>query len=193
MYHNRQSSNSACLNLELVLYFFSACHLLASIHPSLFLSLPVSYLVQQQSLDSEAVLSPDCTLVSPGNFFVRCRCLGLALDHRTRTLGYGPAWTSVGLRCSPVILIAEKVEHNRESRTVIPKQGLLLEFTENLKILSRVGRKSGICMNSWVISIIGQIQKQLKSFSLSYPLQKQNFVQELGGINILCCRELFKY
>lgn len=92
-----------------------------------------------------------------------------------------------------MILIAERVEHNRESSIVIPKQGLLLELTENFQILSRVDRKSGICMNSWVVLIISQVQKQLKSFSLSYPLQKQNFVQELGGINILCCKELLKY
>lgn len=38
--------------------------------------------------------------------------------------------------------MAERVENRGKSRIVVPKQDLLLELTENLKILSRVGRES---------------------------------------------------
>lgn len=58
-------------------------------------------------------------------------------------------------------LMAERVENNGKSRIIVPKQNLLLELTENFKILS--GVVSNLCFfkNSQVILITNQIQKQL--------------------------------
>lgn len=57
--------------------------------------------------------------------------------------------------------MAERVENNRTSRIIVPKQDLLLELTENLNILS--GRQ-GICVFSRTHSDsdISQVQKQLR-------------------------------
>lgn len=57
--------------------------------------------------------------------------------------------------------MAERVENNGKSRIIVPKQNLLLELTENFKILS--GVVSNLCFfkNSQVILITNQIQKQL--------------------------------
>ena len=80
--------------------------------------------------------------------------------------------------------MAERVENNRASRRIVPKQDLLLELTENLNILSGVGRES-VFFQLTVILIISQVQKQLKSFSLNYLLHKEDFIQELCGVVIL--------
>lgn len=49
--------------------------------------------------------------------------------------------------------MAERVENNRTSRIIVPKQDLLLELTENLNILSGVGRES-VCFQELTVILI---------------------------------------
>ena len=84
------------------------------------------------------VLSPVCTLVSPGHFLLNADAWALPPIKQPEPLGMDlPGHLQVE-DVLQVILLAERVENHRKSGLVIPKEDLLLELTENLKILSGV-------------------------------------------------------
>lgn len=82
------------------------------------------------------------------------------------------------------------VENSGKPRIVVPKQNLLLELTENFKILSVGGIEPMFFQELTGDSDYQSDSETTLSYPFIYPLYHQIFVQGPCGINILGC---FKY